>query len=226
METERSKLGLILHNYGTIKSIQLNIDYNFSLSGVYGHTVGGLVCYNESGGVIDDCSVTMIKGSFNFTSTVGGLVGYNYGTIKNCWATVNVETSGTFGVIVGVNYGTVTESVGMGNITQEVTEYEGCYELSKVGGIAGINAKNGEIIGEIINSVGGTIDDSYLSVVIDVSYVDDESLAPYSGPIAGENNGEITDCSNYGYAIDTGNLHSWWAWFHTYDQLRNINNTI
>lgn len=51
-----------------------------------------------------------------------------------------------------------------------------------------------------------------------------EQLAPYAGPIAGQNNGNISGCNAERYTIDTGNLHSWWAWFHTYDQLRNINN--
>ena len=110
----------------------------------------------------------------------------------------------------------------MGKITQQVSKYDGAYELSRVGGIAGLNEKGGKIS----NCVGGTKDDSYLRVVIDVEYVDDEALAPYSGPIAGENKGEISNCSNYGYTINTGNLHSWKKWFHTYTQLKNINNNI
>lgn len=208
-----------------IRNIQVNIDYNynFNLTGLNGHTAGGIVCYNEDTGEIEDCSVTMLRGSnLGFTSIVGGIVGINNGTIRDCWATADVTTCGTFGVIAGINYGTITGSCGMGNIVQQVDTYEGCYELSQVGGIAGINGTDGKIS----NCVGGTWDDSYLRVVIDVEYVDDEDLAPYSGPIAGENNGEISNCSNYGYTIDTGNLHSWWAWFHTYDQLKNINNTI
>ena len=126
----------------------------------------------------------------------------------------------TFGVIAGLNNGTITGCCGGGNIIQQVDTYEGGYELSIVGGIVGLNDSSGIIS----NCVGGTWDDSYLKVVIDVKYVNDEYLAPYSGPIAGENRGEISNCSNNGYTIDTGNLHSWWAWFHTYDQLRNINN--
>lgn len=221
--TDSREMGIILHNFGIIRNIQVNIDYNFNLTGSYGHTAGGIVCYNESTGLIEDCSVTMLRGSnLGFTSIVGGIVGVNDGTIRDCWATADVTTCGTFGVIAGINYGTITGSCGMGNIIQKVDTYEGYYELSQVGGIAGINGAGGKIS----NCVGGTWDDSYLKVVIDVEYVDDEDLSPYSGPIAGENKGEISNCSNNGYSIDTGNLHSWWAWFHTYDQLKNINNTI
>ena len=223
--TDSRYMGIILHNFGIIRNIQVNIDYNynFDLTGLNGHTAGGIVCYNENTGEIEDCSVTMLRGSnLGFTSTVGGIVGINNGTIRDCWATADVTTCGTFGVIAGINYGTITDSCGMGNIIQRVDTYEGSYELSQVGGIAGINGTKGKIS----NCVGGTWDDSYLKVVIDVEKVDDENLAPYSGPIAGENKGEISNCSNNGYSIDTGNLHSWWAWFHDYDQLKNINNTI
>ena len=220
---DMSEMGIILHNYGTIRNLQVKINYDFDLTGLDGHTVGGIVCYNEKEGVIEKCSVTMLRASYlDFMSNVGGIVGVNKGTIRNCLAAADVTTYGTFGVIVGVNYGSIEDSCGIGNIIQKVKKYEGCYELSQVGGIAGIN----ETGGTISNCVGGTLDDSYLRVVIDVAYVDDEALAPYSGPIAGKNNGEISGCSNYGYAIDTGNLHSWWAWFHTYDQLKNINNIV
>ena len=211
--------------YGIIRNLQVKIDntYDFNLTGLNTNTAGGIVCYNESDGVIEDCSVSMLRGSnLGFTSVVGGIVGVNDGTIRDCWAVADVTTSGTFGVIAGANYGAITGCCGMGNIIQRVDTYEGCYELSKVGGIAGVNGTGGKIS----NCIGGTRDDSYLRVVIDVEYNDDENLAPYSGPIAGENKGEISNCSNYGYAIDTGNLHKWWAWFHDYDQLKNINNTI
>lgn len=219
-----NEMGIILHNYGIIKNLHVNIDYNFSLSGFGEQTIGGIVCYNESSGVIETCSINNeLKASrLDFMSTVGGIVGVNNGTIRDCWATADVKTSGTFGVIAGINYGIITGCCGMGKITQQVSKYDGAYELSRVGGIAGLNEKGGKIS----NCVGGTKDDSYLRVVIDVEYVDDEALAPYSGPIAGENKGEISNCSNYGYTINTGNLHSWKKWFHTYTQLKNINSNI
>ena len=220
---DAQEMGIFINNSGTIRNLQVNINYNFDLTGLWGHTVGGIVCNNKETGIIEDCSVTMLRASkLGFTSVVGGIVGVNDGTIRDCWATADVTTYGTFGVIAGINNGTITGCCGMGDVIQKVDTYEGCYELSQVGGIAGINGKDGKIC----NCVGGTWDDSYLSVVIDVEYNDDEDLAPYSGPIAGENKGEISECSNNGYNIDTGNLHSWWAWFHDYDQLKNINNTI
>ena len=216
---DKQKMGIIINNSGTIRNLQVNVNYNFNLTGLWGHTVGGIVCNNEDSGLIENCSVTMIRASkLNHTTTVGGIAGINNGTINNCYATVDVITGGTFGGIAGINYGTITDSCGMGDIVQKVETYEGCYELSYVGGIAGVNGAGGEIS----NCVGGTRDDSYLYVIIDVANVDDANLAPYSGPIAGENKGTVKDCSNYGYAIRTGNLHTG----SNYNQLRNINNII
>lgn len=220
---DEEEMGIIINNEGTIRNLQVHINYNFNLSGMFSHTVGGIVCYNKNGGIIENCSVTsMTADKFNFICVAGGIAGVNYGTIRDCWATADVTTYGTFGVITGINYGTITDCVGSGNITQKMTKYEGEYELSYVGGIAGIN-KSG---GKISDCIGGSRDDSYLRVVIDVDYVDDEDLAPYSGPIAGLNEGAIEDCSNNRYSIDTGNLHHWWVWITKFDQLRNINNTI
>lgn len=220
--TETSRIGIIVNNFGTIRNLQVNITDKIIVTSSNSYTVGGIVCYNKAGGVIENCSVPTLAANIGFMATVGGIAGINEGTIRDCWAFADVTTSGTFGVIVGINYGKITGCCGMGNITQTQETYEGGYESSYVGGIAGLNNSGGVIS----NCVGGTIEDSYLKVIIDVPYVDNERLAPYSGPIAGKNTGTITNCSNYGYHIDTGNLHSWWSWFVTYDQLRNINNTI
>lgn len=211
--TQSVKTGIILYNHGTIRNIQVNITKSFHVSGMTPSTIGGLVCYNESDGVIKNCSVENFQADrLNFMSTAGGIAGVNKGKIENCWAYAEATTYGTFGVIAGVNSGKVFGCCGMGNIIQKVATYEGGYELSSVGGVAGFNS------GAISDSVGGTREDSYLKVTIDVPYVSAVQLKPYSGPIAGQNKGAITDCSNRGYTIDTGNLHD--------NQLENINNII
>ena len=229
------EMGLFVNNNGEIKNLQVHVKNSLSLSGVIAYKFGGIVCCNQKNGVIENCSVTLLEASrLNFTSTVGGIVGINYGTINNCWATADVATYGAFGVIAGINYGTITDSVGLGDIVQMVKQYEGYYELSYVGGIAGINGLNGVIS----NCVGGSRDDSYLCVVIDVDYVNDVNLAPYSGPIVGlnqidsdysdgsDNSGIISNCISRNYSIDTGNLHKWISGRKLNNQLRNINNTV
>ena len=114
---DKQKMGIIINNSGTIRNLQVNVNYNFNLTGLWGHTVGGIVCNNEDSGLIENCSVTMIRASkLNHTTTVGGIAGINNGTINNCYATVDVITGGTFGGIAGINYGTITDSCGMGDI--------------------------------------------------------------------------------------------------------------
>ena len=220
--TKTRYVGIIVNNFGTIRNLQVNITDKIIVTGLDSYTVGGIACYNKAGGIIENCSVPTLEANIGFMATVGSLVGINEGIVRDCWAYADVTTSGAFGVIVGINYGEISGCCGMGDITQRQETYESVYQSSYLGGIAGINSSGGVIS----NCVGGTIEDSYLKVVIDVPYVDNDQLAPYSGPIAGENNGTIANCSNYGYHIDTGNLHSWRSWFVKYNQLRNINNTI
>ena len=226
------EMGIILNNYGSISNLQVKIKNEFEL--YEGCTFGGIVCCNQTGGEIKNCSVTYVKTNlFNHWCTAGGISGLNYGKIQGCWAYVDVTTVGIFGAIVGSNRGEISECQGKGTITQKVELFDGNrYMPSYAGGIAGINFEIGSIencfAGTKYEEINGklTYDEAYLNIFIVVNNVDDDTLAPYAGPIAGDNRGAISDCSNQGYYIDTGNLHSWWAWFVTYDQLRNINNII
>lgn len=100
-----------------------------------GSLVGWLIrgtinnCYVEGGGVSGDYSV-------------GGIAGYNSGTIINCYANGSVMGSGNVGGMVGCNSRTITNccasSVVIGN--------------TRVGGMVGYNY-DGEIINCCANSV-------------------------------------------------------------------------
>ena len=75
------------------------------------------------------------------------------------------------------------------------------------------------------------VEEPYIDLLlVDISYELEEGKLygehPYAGPIVGENTGTVFNCSNEYFYISTGNLHSWWAWFITYDQLKNINNIV
>lgn len=75
------------------------------------------------------------------------------------------------------------------------------------------------------------VEEPYIDLLlVDISYELEEGKLygehPYAGPIVGENTGTVFNCSNENFYISTGNLHSWWAWFITYDQLKNINNIV
>lgn len=82
---------------------------------------GGLVGYNAPVGEIDECSthIDVRVGSGQINTNAGGLVGQNEGTVKESYATGNVETGGRWaklaGGLIGENFGPVSNSYATGN---------------------------------------------------------------------------------------------------------------
>ncbi|MBR0366410.1 MAG: hypothetical protein IJH94_06390, partial [Clostridia bacterium] len=94
----------------------------------YSTAVGGVVGVNASGTVADCYSTGAVEGGYN----IGGIVGWNYGTVSNCHhyqGAVTIDKGGACGNIVGENDGDV----------------EHCYYLSTLEG-SGIGA-NGSSYG-------------------------------------------------------------------------------
>ena len=87
----------------------------------------------------------------------------------------------------------------------------------------GIVANN---LGSVIGCKIGGYDDETLFINVHVDYVDTLDLSPYIGVIYGLNSGSVSSCKNISFVLDTGNLHSWWAWFVTYDQKEHINYNV
>ena len=211
-------LGIIKRNYGTIMNLQVKATLkDGDRTSVY--DTGGIVGVNEGTGVIRCCSIELtLSKTLAYSGNVGGIAGINSGTIEYSWVASQVKTVGNYGGIAAINDGAIRHCRSTGSIQQEIKKSLDYFHNTCVGGIAAINNDT------ISSCTVGTDFDSYLYHNIVVEKIDNEQLAPYAGPIAGQNNGNISGCNAERYTIDTGNLHSWWAWFHTYDQLRNINN--
>ena len=79
-----------------------------------GYHVGSLVGWLESG-TITNCYVE--GGSVEGRHSVGGLVGYNGGTITNCYATGSVFGEQTAGGLVGYNQNSIFECYTSGNVS-------------------------------------------------------------------------------------------------------------
>lgn len=206
--------GLILHNYGTIKNLQVWSKVEFVGAETSGYDIGGIVSYNEYGGRIENCSANFESTSLAFTGVAGGIVAVNKGVITDSWVSVQVTTDGIFGGIAGDNKGAIKNCQITGSIRQKVREYEGWYENSVVGGIAAINRA------DIINCCIGSDRDSFLRITIDVNYTNDKYLAPYTGPVYGQKEGGMSSgCYVIGYSLNTGNLHT----AQNHDQKENIN---
>ena len=133
----------LIRNSGNLGSIQAN------------SVVGGILGFNNGQGQIESCyNIGEVKAE---TTTVGGIVGSNYGTIINCYNTGNITGTGTnIGGIVGL---------GQGESKVENTYSKGNIKGSTGGGIVGFLES-------------GTIKNSYyLENTINVSYVNTDEGA-------------------------------------------------
>lgn len=155
-----SYVGLFGYNKGTIKNVVVATQYKIG-STSYNVTrtepvsanqtayFGVLVGYNENGGVIDNCATAgyylagkdgRIYGYRNSKVYVGGLVGFNVGSITNSAADLPrlslVMNSATCyaGSFVGYNEGTIDNSYGISMIESNAPDGD-----TKIAGFAGYN---------------------------------------------------------------------------------------
>jgi hypothetical protein len=143
----------------------------------------GLFGYND--GTIDNLGIGggTVSGSGSGSSSSGGLIGYNTGTITNCYATGDVSGSSSSGGLTGVNSGTIINCYATGNVSSSSSFSSSSSYFS--GGLTGLNS--------------GTITNCYATGNVFSSY----SSYSYSGGLIGYNGGAITNC----YA--TGNVSSY-----------------
>ena len=103
--------------------------------------VGGLVGENTERGFISDCYST---GAVSGGSSVGGLVGNNWGTVTQCYSTGMVSGSDWVGGLVGMNGDAAYDLSGV--ITQ-------CYSTATVAGVISI--------GGLVGCNSGTVTQCY-----------------------------------------------------------------
>lgn len=210
-----------IDSWSTGKVIELRTNLDFSgremviipvFDGIFygnGHTISGfdyegdgyvtaLFRYVEQNGVIDNLHVSGNISAGDERECVGGIVGINYGTIRNCSFSGTVNGSVTIGGIVAFNKSTgiIRKCTASGRIT-------GSYFTGGITGknhgiitncknMAGVNSDSewveaeDEINTDIIGSLSNTVDNSSVHSGVD------------TGGIAGFSDGIITSCSNIG----------------------------
>lgn len=172
---------------------------NHTISGKIGMggTTVGLFRYNS--GVIRNLNAD-ISTSSTEAKSVGGVVGFNRGTLENCLGCGDINAASVAGGLVGLNYGEITDSTFVGTVS--ANHY--------AGGISGYNA--GTIIesenrGNIdVNVTEGTIaeNEELLSDEIqgkEKSELINREVTPITtdvGGVAGFSNGKILSCMNSG----------------------------
>jgi hypothetical protein len=184
------------------------------VSGVYinnSSSYQGLFGYVGTGGAIKNLGVvaSYIKGNSN----VGGLVGSNWGTITNSYATGSVQGSGYgyVGGLVGSNWGTITNSYAVGSASGEFY----------VGGLVGYNGNSGSTItnsyamgsvqgssfvGGLVGYYYGTIRNSYATGSVQGSSAVGGLVGYYGslGTISGSYyNSEASGAGNYTNSLGT-----------------------
>lgn len=83
----------------------------------------------NDGTISNSYVIGKVSGNNEESSYVGGLVGYNDGTINNSYATVSTSGDNAIGGLVGYNYGTITSSYATGKVSGN----------SNTGGLVGFN---------------------------------------------------------------------------------------
>lgn len=112
---EAYKSGLFNQNYGTLKNIKVT-----GGSVVSKRDFGGAICgANEFGGLIEGCTnaATVTAKSHN----VGGICGWNFGTINQCANSGRISTEGSWNEIGGINGrnsgGVISNCTNIGSVT-------------------------------------------------------------------------------------------------------------
>jgi len=161
-------------------------------TGFFGHTVA-------STNIRDLGIETSSEGVYSTNSRVGGLVGYNYGTVSNCSVIGNVTGADYVGCLIGMNYdGTITNSSSSGNVTSSSGDVGGLTGKNHYGIIDNCSSSStifvkssyNYYIGGLVGwNAAGTITNSYATGdVIGDTYT-------YTGGLIGENEaGTITNC--------------------------------
>ncbi len=158
----------------------------------------GLFAYIAPDGVVKDLTLSDVAISGN--SYIGGIAGYNYGTIENC--SVSGSVSGNIGVggIAGQNNGTISNCNNEGKVSGA--------EAESIGGIVGYNRGTIEYCDVESGSVSGASDVGGIAgfnlETIENCSVSVSVLGIYEvGGIAGCNYGTISGCNNEGNVSET-----------------------
>ena len=160
--------GVVGRNDGSVKNC-----YNTGTVTGSGNSVGGVVGYNSGSSTVENCTNTgEVSGpNSGSDSNVGGVVGQNSGTVKNCYNTGAVSGVEEVGGVVGNNYngsvensyntGAVSGVEGVGGVVGQNSggTVENCYNTGKVTGVSGSSGYVGGVVGW--NVSGGTVTGCY-----------------------------------------------------------------
>ena len=126
------------NNVGMFGSVNKGTIRNFILENI---NIVSTISNNSIGGLIGYNNGTISKvcvtGRISGTQKVGGLVGYNSGSISNTYSTANVNGTQEVGGLVGYNTGSISNTYSIGEVSAESS--------SNIGGLIGYSSSKGTV---------------------------------------------------------------------------------
>ena len=203
----------------TISNLYINIRSNKVGAGLFGWISGRL----EDIGLLN-IYVKRIGEGTGENIRIGGLVGLNFGTINNCYATGSVTGTGSgvftsAGGLVGLNNNTISNCYATVSVTEGYRRY-GHFQVA--GGLVGVNyeiIRNSYATGTVIvtggidinigglvglNFTDGTITNSYATGNVTATNTDVGS--PVVGGLVGKNYNIVNSCYATGRVVGTTEL--------------------
>ncbi len=147
----------------------------------------------EAGGVIENVGV--VNGNITGYETVGSLVGYNRGTVRNSYARSNVAGDLYVGSLVGVNDGTVSTSYSSGSLTGRdgIGGLVGKNDGTMSNSYSTVTMIGNDFVGNLVGVNSGTVSNSYSSGTVNGS--------DFVGGLMGRNEGAVSKCYSTGSVI-------------------------
>ena len=183
----------------TISNLVIKLPTNTSAgdyTGLFGY-VGGAIA-----------NVGLIGGSVTGENDVGALVGYNYGTVSQSYATGTVSGQGGVGGLIGLNGGTVSQSYATGRVSGS---YVGGLVGSNEGSVSQSYATGAVSGGSGSTDVGGLV--GYSDGTVSQSYATGAaSGSQYVGGLVGFDYGTVSQSYATGAvngSSDLGGLVGW-----------------
>ena len=208
----------------TYNGIYFKLDANIDLMGKEWAPIGNADIYFR--GVFDGNNKSISNFKIASSDMYIGLFGYNAGTIKNLGVSeFNLDVTpptGYIGALVGYNVGTVSDCYAEGKVRAIVdTGYvgclmgynnngtvSGCYSTGELESIAG-GAGNGHAGGLLGLNNAGSVIDSYTTVTVKGSGAGKN----YTGGFVGYNNATVTNCYATGKVNGLSTLNAYTGGF-------------
>ncbi len=162
----------------TINDLTINLP-STSYAGLFGYAGTSAAIQN----------VGLVGGSIGGSGAVGGLVGYNGGSVSYSYATGSVSGTSHVGGLVGLNEGLVSNSYATGNVNAVNADY--------VGGLVGFNSdlvSNSYATGSVTGAgfVGGLV--GFNTSIISTGYATGSISGNFGvGGLVGYNSGSVLD---------------------------------